>query len=498
MYFLAIDQSTAATKIILFDRTLNVVDQESLPHQQIYPAPGWVEHDPEEIYQNLIAASNKLISRHPEKQEDINSLSLTNQRETFVVFDSATGSPLHNAIVWQCRRGENICQSLSNFGEVIHAKTGLKLDTYFPASKLVWLLEENPEIRQKLADGSALFGTIDTYLLYRLTNGECYATDHTNASRTLFFDIHTLNWDKMLLDIFNLAFSRLPEIKESGSQFGETNIGGVLNRSIPIMGVMGDSQAALFAQRCFEPGSAKITFGSGSSILMNIGENPVLSDKGMVTSLAWVYQDQPKYAFEGITNFTGSIITWLRDQLMIIDSVEETESIASSIPDTDGVYLVPSFVGFSAPYWRPNARAGIIGLTPSSTKAHVVRAALESIAYLLTGVLQQLAEESDADLRAISADGGATQNRFLMQFVADISRLSVKVSSIPVLSALGATMIGALGSNIFDSFEEITKIPFNYEIFHPIMAEQQAQSYFHEWETAVTKVLYEREEDENI
>lgn len=498
MFFLAIDQSTAATKVILIDRSLNYVDHESLPHQQIYPAAGWVEHEPQEIYQNLIAATKTLVSRHADKQEHIVSLSLTNQRETFIVFDSETGLPLFNAIVWQCRRGEKICQSLARYGQVIHEKTGLKLDTYFPASKLLWLLEEKPEIRRRLADGSALFGTIDTYLLYRLTNGKCYATDHTNASRTLFFDIHTLNWDKTLQAIFKLEFSRLPEIKESGAVFGETDLGGVFRNSIPIAGVMGDSQAALFAQRCFQPGSTKITFGSGSSILMNIGDNPVLSDKGMVTSLAWVYQNQPTYAFEGITNFTGSIITWLRDQLKIINSVDETEFISRSIPDTDGVYLVPSFVGFSAPYWRPDARAGIIGLTPSSTKAHVVRAAVESIAYLLTGVLRQLTDESEAELLTINADGGATQNRFLMQFIADISGLSVNVSSIPVLSALGATMIGALGSNRFESFEDLARMPFEYEVFHPQMPEEEAKGYFQSWEAAVSKILYEREEDENF
>jgi glycerol kinase len=497
MFFLAVDQSTAATKVILFDRTLDFVDQESLPHKQIYPAPGWVEHNPEEIFQNLIASISRLLARHEDKQDKIIQLSLTNQRETFVIFDAATGEPLYNAIVWQCRRGEKICQSLSHSEQMIHTKTGLKLDTYFPASKLLWLLREKPEIGQKLADGSALFGTIDTYLLYRLTNGKCYATDHTNASRTLFYDINTLNWDKPLQDIFQIKLSRLPDIKESCSHFSETDLGGMLNTPIPIAGVMGDSQAALFAQRCFQPGAAKVTFGSGSSILMNIGETVVLSEKGMVTSLAWVYHGTPTYAFEGITNFTGSIITWLRDQLTLINSVDETEALARSIPDTDGVYLVPSFVGFSAPYWRPNAKAGVIGLTPSSTKAHLVRAALESIAYLLTGVLHQLANESDAELKTISADGGATQNRFLMQFMADISRLSVKVSSIPVLSALGATMFGALGTNIFENFAELEQMPFNYEIFTPQMSDEQAEGLYQGWKNAVSKILYEREENEN-
>ena len=498
MYFLAVDQSTAATKAILFDRSLNSVDQESLPHKQIYPAPGWVEHDPEEIYQNLRAAVKQLIARHVDKQAKIVSLSLTNQRETFVIFDALTGLPLCNAIVWQCRRGEEICQSLSSNEQILHTKTGLKLDTYFPASKLLWLLRENPDIRRKLADGSALFGTIDTYLIYRLTNGKCYATDHTNASRTLFYNINTLDWDKSLVDIFQIEFSRLPEIKESSTLFGETNLGGALSKHIPITGVMGDSQAALFAQRCYQPGTAKITFGSGSSILMNIGESIALSERGIVTSLAWVHQTHPTYAFEGITNFTGSIITWLRDQLQIINAVEETESLARSIPDTAGVYLVPSFVGFSAPYWRPDAKAGIIGLTPSSTKAHIVRAALESIAYLLTGVLHQLADESDAELKTISADGGATQNRFLMQFVSDISRLSVRVSAIPVLSALGATMFGALGQNLFTSFEELEKMPFTFKIFQPQMPERQAKSLYRGWEDAVSKILYEREDHENI
>lgn len=497
MYFLAVDQSTTATKAILFDSSLDFVDQELLPHKQIYPAPGWVEHDPEEIYQNLLAAVKQLIVRHEDKRNKINNLSLTNQRETFVIFDAATGEPLYNAIVWQCRRGEKICQSLRHHEQVIHAKTGLKLDTYFPASKLTWLIRENRDIHRKLADGSALFGTIDTYLLYRLTNGQCYATDHTNASRTLFYDINKLNWDRSLQEIFQVELFRLPDIKESCSCFGETDLKGVMSKPIPIAGVMGDSQAALFAQRCFQPGTAKVTFGSGSSILMNIGENVILSDKGMVTSLAWVYDGTPTYAFEGITNFTGSIITWFRDQLNLINSVDETESLARSIPDTDGVYLVPSFVGFSAPYWRPDAKAGVIGLTPSSTKAHLVRAALESISYLLTGVLYQLANESDAEIKTIKADGGATKNRFLMQFMADISRLSVKVSSIPVLSALGATMFGALGLNIFKNFEELEQMLFEYEIFNPQMSESQAEDLFQGWENAVSKILYEREENEN-
>lgn len=372
--FLAVDQSTSATKAMLFSQHGELLDQVALSHRQLYPQAGWVEHDAEEIYQNFIAVAGDLLARRPELAAQVVSLSITNQRETYVVFDRATGKPLHNAVVWLCRRGESICRDLVAAGheERVHTLTGLKIDTYFPASKLAWLLAERPELAHRLASGEALFGTIDAYLIYRLTHGAVYATDHTNASRTLFYDIARLGWSDELLSIFGVKLPHLPEIRESCAQFGATDLEGRLPASItgslPICGVMGDSQGAFFAQRCFTPGSAKITFGTGSSVLMNIGDKPVLSPSGIVTAIGWVLDGRPTYAFEGITNFTGATIAWLRDQLQLIDDVAATEAIAATVPDTGGVYLVPAFAGLSAPYWRPDARATITGLSPSSTR----------------------------------------------------------------------------------------------------------------------------------
>ncbi len=368
---------------------------ESLPHQQIYPCSGWVEHDAEEIFSNTLKTISALLKRHSDQLVHLLALSITNQRETFVVFDRDSGKPLHNAIVWQCRRGDDICSRLVEEGKekFVREKTGLRIDTYFPASKLRWLLDDRPDLRERLVNGSALFGTIDTYLIYRLTGCGVYATDHTNASRTLFYDIEKMAWSKELVDLFGINVIGLPDIRESSAWFGDTDLGGNLDRRIPICGVMGDSQAALFAQRCFSTGSAKVTFGTGSSILLNIGQEKRLSSKGTVTALAWVWQGQPTYAFEGIINYTGATITWLRDQLQLITNPAETEELALSVPDSGGIYFVPAFVGLSAPYWRSDARAAILGMSPSTTRAHIVRAALESIGYIVTDVLKAMSED---------------------------------------------------------------------------------------------------------
>lgn len=371
--FLAIDQSTSGTKALLFTPEGHIVDQEALPHRQIYPQAGWVEHDPDEIFENVMKVSTLLLKRHPNELSSLLGLSITNQRETFVIFDAQTGRPLHNAIVWQCRRGDTICQQLVRDGkeQFVNDLTGLKIDTYFPASKLRWLLDNNENLCKRVKNGSALFGTIDAYLIYRLTGGQVYATDHTNASRTLFYDIDKLCWNKNLCAIFGVEFGKLPEIRESADWYGDTDLAGTLDRRIPIYGVMGDSQAALFAQRCFSPGSVKVTFGTGSSILMNIGHEKRLSTHGTVTAIGWVWQGKPTYAFEGIINFTGATIAWLRDQIQLIRDPQETETLALSVKDSDGVYFIPAFVGLSAPYWRADARAAILGMTPSTTRAEV-------------------------------------------------------------------------------------------------------------------------------
>lgn len=491
--FLAIDQSTSATKAMLFTTDGQIVDQTSVAHRQIYPRAGWVEHDANSIYKNTIKAATTLLSRHTDKWNNVLAVSITNQRETFVIFDRKTGKPLDNAIVWQCRRGDDFCKKLVDGGydETVHNLTGLKIDTYFPASKLRWLLDNRPDLCLRIKDGSALFGTIDTYLIYRLTKGDVYATDHTNASRTLFYDIDKLNWNSELLDIFGIELGRLPDIRESAAWYGDTDLDGFLNRRIPICGVMGDSQAALFAQRCFAKGNAKVTFGTGSSVLFNIGHEKHLSPNGILTALGWVWNGQPTYALEGIINFTGATITWLRDQLKLISKPSETETLARSIPDCDGVYFIPAFVGLSAPYWRSDARAAIIGMSPSTTRAHVVRAALESIGFILTDVLRAMGSEAGISIKSIYADGGAVRNSYLMQFVADMNHIKVNAAITPELSALGAVFSGGLGLNIYSSLEDLQNLPSSFVTYNAQLEKKAVNKLYEGWQTAVNQVLFQ-------
>jgi glycerol kinase len=489
--FLALDQSTSASKAILFNEQGEMLDGFVLSHPQIYPSPGWVEHDPELIYANTLNALRTLLEKHPDYESEIACLSITNQRETFVLFDRQTGKPLYNAIVWQCRRGEALCTALeaAGFGKRVQELTGLKIDTYFPASKLRWLLDERPDLRQKLTDGSALFGTIDAYLIYRLTGGKVHATDHTNASRTLLYDLNTLNWNSELFQIFGLPTQGMPEIRESCASFGQTDLEGFLPHPIPICGVMGDSQAALFAQRCFVPGSAKVTFGTGSSLLLNLGAQKVISTHGSVTAVAWVLNGKPTYALEGITNFTGATIAWLRDQLELIHDPVEAEALATAVADNGGVYLVPAFVGLSAPYWRPDVRAAITGLTPGSTKKHLVRAALESIAYIVNDALRQMEADGGLQLQVIHADGGPTRNQFLMQFVADITGHCVRASRLAELSALGATMMGMLGTGAAVNLEDLQRLLANFSEYTPQLKLTEVAALLAGWNKAVQQVL---------
>jgi glycerol kinase len=488
-YILAVDQSTSATKALLFDDAGAVIDRAALEHRQYYPQPGWVEHDAEEIYANTLQALQTLLSRHPEKRFAF--LSITNQRETFVVFDRQTGQPLYPAVVWQCRRGEPICQQFIDAGheERVRRITGLKIDTYFPASKMTWLFDNQPEIKQKLQDGSALMSTIDAYLIHRLTGSAVFASDHTNACRTLLYDIHTLQWSDELCALFGVPVQALPEVRESAAHYGETNLQGLLPSPIPIIGVMGDSQAALFAEQCFTPGDAKVTFGTGSSVLLNIGQTPPVPGEGVVTTIGWVHESVPVYAYEGIINFTGATIAWMRDQMAYIQHPEETEALALCVEDNGGVYLVPAFVGLSAPYWQPNARAAILGLTPASTRSHIVRAALESIAYQVTDVLNMMQAETGLSLKFVHADGGMVNNRFLMQFVADMTRLQVRASLLPELSALGAVMSGLLGSRIYESLAALTDLPHDFADYQPQMTPERREANYAGWKAAVRRIL---------
>lgn len=488
---LAIDQSTSGTKALLFDTLGCLIDQTNVEHRQYYPRPGWVEHDAEAIYQNLLRAAREVLARNPQQANDLLCLSLTNQRETVVVFERGSGRPLHPAIVWQCRRGAAICDALTAGGHtpLVRERTGLVIDTYFSASKLRWLVEEDPQLAGRLRDGSALAGTIDTYLIYRLTGGNVFATDSTNASRTLLFDIRRMRWDEDLCELFAMPPQALPEVRESAALFGETDLEGLLKRPVPIAGVMGDSQAALFAQQCFAPGAAKITLGTGTSILLNTGSQLRICDNGIVSTVAWVHQGRPTYALEGIINFSAATISWLKNQLGLMATAAESEALAQSVPDNGGVYLVPAFVGLSAPYWAPQARAAIIGLTPDSSRNHIVRAGLESIAYQVKDVLTMMAGEAGTPINALSADGGAVQNRFLMQFMADLIRYPVRVSAIPELSALGAVYAGLLALGTHPSLDALAALPRSHAVYTPCEDPAPVQAWYAGWQDAVRRVL---------
>jgi glycerol kinase len=488
---LALDQSTSATKALLFEELGQGIDQASLEHRQIYPRPGWVEHDAEEIFANTLEVIRQLLERHPQQRDCLACLSITNQRETVVVFEKGTGRPLHNAIVWQCRRGAPLCEKLDQAGytPLVQQKTGLKIDTYFSASKLRWLVDQDPELAAKLRSGDALVGTIDSYLVYRLTGGQVHATDATNASRTLLFDISRLRWDEDLCELFHVPVRALPEVRDNTANFGQTTLGGLLGAPIPINGVMGDSQASLFALRCFSPGDAKVSFGTGSSVLLNTGGELRFSQNGIVSTVASVLEGRVTYAFEGLINFSAATISWLKNQLKLIGSAAETEALALEVEDNGGVYLVPAFVGLSAPYWKPEARAAIVGMTPFTTKSHIVRAALESIAYQIKDVLELMAGEAGISLQCIHADGGATRNRFLMQFTADMVRYPVIIPDLAELSALGAVTCGMLGAGMVGSLEEIERMPRRLSRYDAAMDEEAVERLYAGWKEAVRRVL---------
>ena len=488
---LALDQSTSATKAILFDARGAVLDQASRSHRQIYPRPGWVEHDAEEIWRNVLAVIREIARRNRAKISKLAGLSITNQRETVLVFDRRTGKPLHPALVWQDRRGDALCARLADQGheQRVRAKTGLKIDTYFSASKLRWLMENKPAVAAKIKSGHAVIGTIDTYLIHRLTGGKVFATDFTNASRTLLFDIGNLRWDESLCRLFKVPMRALPEVRESAARFGETDGEGTLSKSVPIIGVMGDSQASLFAQQCFSAGTAKATFGTGTSVLLNLGGSLRVSKQGAVTALAWVRNGKPTYAFEGLINFSAATIEWLKNQLGLIHGANEVEKLAASVPDNGGVYLVPAFAGLSAPWWSPEARAAIVGMSGFTRREHIVRAAQEAIAYQIRDVFDMMQRDAGRTLRSVAADGGPTSNRFLMQFTADITGAELKVAEVPEASAWGAAMNGLLGLGIYSSTAEFKKLPRHQNIFRPRMKPAAARKLHDGWLVAVKRVL---------
>jgi glycerol kinase len=488
---LSIDQSTSATKAVLYDALGRALAKASREHQQHYPKPGWVEHDAEEIWRNVVAVIGALVASHPREIAAAACLSITNQRETCVAFDRATGKPLHHAIVWQCRRGEPICAkwSAAGHGDRVRTKTGLRIDPYFSASKLAWLVRERPDVAAKLRDGTGVAGTIDAYLVHRLTGGTVTATDHTNASRTMLFDIGRLAWDEGLCDLAGVPPRSLPEVRDSSAGFGETDVGGVLPRKIPIRGVIGDSQASLFAHRCFAAGQTKATLGTGTSIMTTVGPARPRDGDGTVAAVAWTYAGTPTYAVEGIIHSSAATIEWLRTQLGLFASAAECESLANSVPDNGGVYLVPAFGGLGAPHWSTSARAAIVGLSAHSTKAHVARAAVESIAFQIADVLDVIAAETGTRPTALRVDGGAAKNAALVQLIADLTGLPLSVATMPDGSSLGAAMLGALGCGLAGSMDELARWPADHAEVSPAMSRDRAGQLRAAWSKAVGQVL---------
>ena len=490
-YILAIDQGTSATKAILFNQKGLIVHRCNRVHQQYYPNPGWVEHDPEEIYENTLKAIHDLLYEAKITGQQIMALAITNQRETALVWDKQTGKPVYNAIVWQCNRGSSLCNRLIKEGyeKIVKEKTGLVLSPYFSAAKIKWILDNVEGSRQKAKEGKLLFGTIDSWLVWKLTQGKKHVTDYSNASRTQLFNIKDLKWDEELLQIFTIPKTMTPNVKYSDEIFGYTTINGILEKEIPIAGIMGDSHAALFGQNCFKKGMAKATYGTGSSVMMNIGKNILQSKSGLVTSIAWGMDNYIEYVFEGNINCTGATIKWLVEDLELIPDSKISEKIAASIDSNGGVYLVPAFVGLSAPYWDSEAKASITGISRGTKKAHIVRAAEESIAYQIRDILDLMVVESVIKLKELRVDGGATRDNFLMQFQANILNIAVVRNEIEELSAIGSVFMSGLTMGFWNSKEEIKALRAPDVIFNGKMDNRKRDKLYKGWKEAIRRTL---------
>lgn len=463
-YILSIDQGTSGTKAIIFDEFGTVIIKTIEPLKSYYPTPSFVEQDPQEIYESVIKAVKNCIKKFndsfPEEKHKIVSCGISNQRETFVLWDK-NGKPLHNAVVWQCKRSVEVCERLkeNNLEENIQTSTGLTIDPYFSATKVIWLYENNATVKKAIDKGEAYFGTVDTWLLYKLTNGSVFKTEYTNASRTLFYNIYNLEWDASLLKAFNIDSLNLPEVTFSSDYFGDSTFENTLSIALPITGIIGDSQAAFFGEECFTNGMAKATLGTGSSILWNAKNLNKITNNGMLTTIGWSLEGQVNYALEGVIVSCGSTIEWLKNQLAIFTSYDQIEPMATFLETNEDVYLVPAFSGMGAPYWQKEWKASIHGLTFGTTKEHLVRAALESIAFQLKDVIFSIEKETKTQLKELKVNGGITANKFLMQFIADLLKTPITNMGITDVSAWGAALISGLGVKLWTNIDEIPKLP---------------------------------------
>lgn len=485
-YVMALDAGTTSNRCILFEKEGRICSMAQKEFTQYFPKPGWVEHDADEIWSSQLGVAVEAMSKIGAEASDIAVIGITNQRETVIVWDKITGEPICRAIVWQCRRTAKFCDKLIADGweEKIRQKTGLKIDAYFSATKIKWILDHVEGAREKAEKGRLLFGTVETWLIWKLTKGKIHVTDYSNASRTMLFNINTLQWDEEILALLDIPASMLPKVKPSSYMYGETDPSYFGGR-ILIGGAAGDQQSALFGQTCFQPGEAKNTYGTGGFLLMNTGESPVFSDNGLLTTIAWGLDGRINYALEGSIFVAGAAIQWLRDEMRLIDSAEDSEYMAGKVEDTNGCYVVPAFTGLGAPHWDPYARGTIVGITRGVNKYHIIRATLESLAYQVNDVLKAMEADSGITLSALKVDGGASANNFLMQVQADLSGAPVNRPKCVETTAMGAAYLAGLAAGFWSSQEEIREKWASDRVFTPQISAEQREEKLKGWKRAV-------------
>lgn len=490
-YIVALDQGTTSSRAIIFDESQNIIGVSQKEFTQIYPKEGWVEHDPMEIWASQSGVLAEVVAKTGISEHDIIGIGITNQRETTIVWNKTTGKPIYNAIVWQCRRTAPICNELKERGleEYVKENTGLVIDAYFSGTKIKWILDNVPDAREMAERGELLFGTVDTWLIWKLTSGRVHATDYTNASRTMIYNIKNLEWDEKMLEELQIPKSMLPEVKDSSGTFGYANLGGKGGHRVPIAGVAGDQQAALFGQACFGKGDVKNTYGTGCFMLMNTGEKIIKSSHGLLTTIAIGIDGKIQYALEGSIFVAGAAVQWLRDELRLINHSKDSEYFAQQVKDSGGVYFIPAFVGLGTPYWDMYARGTIVGLTRGSSRNHIIRATLESIAYQSRDVLEAMQEDSGIKLNVLKVDGGASANNFLMQFQADIIGTSVDRPSVVETTALGAAYLAGLAVGFWEDKEEIKTNWCLDRTFLPEMEDCTRDKKYRGWKRAVTRSL---------
>ena len=490
-YILSMDQGTTSSRAIIFDKKGRIVSVAQKEFKQIFPKPGWVEHNPDEIFSTQIDVTKKAIAKINIKYKNISAIGITNQRETVLVWDKNSGKPIYNAIVWQDKRTSNYCNKLKNLGksDLIKEKTGLVIDSYFSATKVKWILDNVEGARKKAQNGELILGTIDTWLIWNLTSGKQHITDPSNASRTLLFNINKMNWDDELLELFKIPKNMLPKVKQSSEIFGYTN-SIFSSTKIPIAGIAGDQQAALFGQMCTKKGMVKNTYGTGCFMLMNIGKEPVISKNNLLTTVAWKINGKTQYALEGSIFIAGAVVQWLRDSLNIIKTSQDVEKLASSVQNSEGVYFIPSFVGLGAPHWNQSAQGTIFGLTRGSTDAHIARAALESIAFQTMDVLKAMESDSGITIDQLRVDGGATVNDMLMQFQSDVLNTTTIRPKIIETTAMGVAFLAGLAVDFWKNIDEIQKIWQPETSFTPTRSRAKIKKEIKGWYKAIKALEY--------